>query len=37
VKRLLLNKLKAKLAVALERVANRIHPTNKSGNNVSKM
>jgi hypothetical protein len=37
VKRLILKKIKAKVAVLLERVANRIHPTNKSGNNVSRM
>tara|TARA_Y100001978_G_C23406599_1_gene297159 strand:+ start:146 stop:259 length:114 start_codon:yes stop_codon:yes gene_type:complete len=37
VKRLLIAKLKTKVTALLERIANRIHPTNKSGNNVSKM
>ena len=37
VKRLLAKKLKAKLLKTLERIANRIHPKNASGNNVSKM
>ena len=33
----ILQKIKRKLYLKLERVANRIHPTNSSGNNQSKM
>jgi len=37
VKRSIIKKLKALAIRLLERAANRIHPTNASGNNVSKM
>jgi len=37
VKRLLAKKLKSALLKTLERLADRIHPKNASGNNMSKM